>query len=147
MAEKFRANYDPEEHEKRMVIVHADMHPGNIFYDPKTSQLSLIDIGCGQKYQIETAFAQIAKSYSAGFTEKFLKAYSEKSGMDVTLKQIETAHCLYVTLNMQGAVKRGDEAGISAIRNYVDEYREKRLDHDPLVSPSSKSEKRLARKL
>lgn len=71
------------------MLMHGDMHQGNILYDQDTASLSLIDLGNGDTVSAAHAFSVLRIYYPADFVDAALQGFCAESGMTVNPAELD----------------------------------------------------------
>lgn len=95
MAAQYAQSFSIDHEKKRTLMIHSDLHPGNILYDRKNKRLGVIDTGTGRIISVDMGLSPLNHSYSASWMDRHLEAFSKETGTDLTREQISFKKCLY----------------------------------------------------
>ncbi|CAM6000157.1 unnamed protein product [Sphagnum balticum] len=73
------------------VMLHGDLHPGNVMFDPLTSSLGVIDFGCAKMGLAHRDFVKISRSMSAEHYQRAVEGYTSETGRVVDQKVVDVA--------------------------------------------------------
>lgn len=120
---------------ERVVMIHSDLHPGNILYDRTTKKLGVIDLGAGRVIPVDMGLSPLHHAYSASWVDRFLSAFSRESGIKVTEEQILAKKCLYGLRHL--AQNPGDEKSAAFVKSQLQEWA-KTDSRAPQITPQHK---------
>ena len=95
LAKQYADGFNEAREKSRSVMIHSDLHPGNILYDREQKKLAVIDLGSGRAIAVDMGFSPLNHSYPPAWMDRYLDTFGKESGLDVTRVQIEAKKCLY----------------------------------------------------
>ncbi len=75
--------YYRQQPERPLMVLHDDLHPGNILYDDATGELAIIDLGAGRGLPPEHSFGILRSSYGVDIADKAMAAFMAESGVTI----------------------------------------------------------------
>ncbi|MFN7113529.1 MAG: aminoglycoside phosphotransferase family protein [Alphaproteobacteria bacterium] len=120
VAAQYAQSFNEEVEKSRTIMIHSDLHPGNILYDRENKKLAVIDLGAGRTIAVDMGFSPLNHSYPPAWMERYLDAFGKESGIDVTRAQIEGKKCLYGIDYL--ARNPNDEKGAAFFRGEIQQW-------------------------
>ncbi len=108
----------------RKYLMHGDLHPGNILYDPKTKKLSgLIDFGSSRFTWPENGFNNFFMTFPRDFVDVMLKEYSRCQPVQVTLRDMQLWGCVMIASQITTALGTHNEPWKNYIKGSISSAR------------------------
>lgn len=120
LAAAYARSFSESAEKERVVMIHSDLHPGNIIYDRATKKLGVIDLGAGRVIPVDMGLSPLHHAYSAPWMDRFLSAFSQESGIKVTEEQILAKKCLYGLRHL--SQNHDDKKSADFVRNLLQEW-------------------------
>lgn len=73
------------------VMLHGDLHPGNVLFDKTTGEIGIIDFGSAKKGLAHRDFVKIRRSMSEPHYNAAIEGYEKETGLKIDRAQVDIA--------------------------------------------------------
>jgi|GEM_PF-2813961 serine/threonine protein kinase len=94
-AAQYARGFNADAEKKHVMMIHSDLHPGNIMYDREHQRLGVIDTGTGRMIAADMGLSPLNHSYPAAWMDRHLETFAKETGVEMTRAQIAHKKCLY----------------------------------------------------
>lgn len=137
VAKEYARGFDKARDDSRVLMIHSDLHPGNILYDRAHGRLGVLDLGAGRKIEADMGFSPIDRSYPEAWTDRFLGTFGKETGIDITREQIIAKKCLYGIRHFSNPDNAQDSGFLDFFKGELQRWRDIRAENTPQQAPEA----------